>query len=41
MESVTGSFRPTDEVDEVQWLTPEEAAALLSYDRDLTLLDAV
>jgi 8-oxo-dGTP diphosphatase len=41
MESVAGVFTPTDEVDEIRWLTREEAAELLSYDRDRVLLDAV
>jgi 8-oxo-dGTP diphosphatase len=27
-------FAPNDEVDEVRWLEPQEALALLSYDRD-------
>jgi 8-oxo-dGTP diphosphatase len=27
-------FMPNDEVDEVRWLEPQEALALLSYDRD-------
>jgi 8-oxo-dGTP diphosphatase len=27
-------FAPNDEVDEVRWLEPHEALALLSYDRD-------
>ena len=40
MEPVAGEFTPTDEVDEIRWLTREEAAELLSYDRDLVLLDA-
>ena len=26
MESVAGEFTPTDEVDEIRWLTREEAA---------------
>ena len=39
MDSVAGEFTPTDEVDEIRWVTPEEAAALLSYDRDRLLLD--
>ena len=38
MEPVAGEFTPTDEVDEIRWLTREEAAELLSYDRDLVLL---
>jgi 8-oxo-dGTP diphosphatase len=41
MEPIDGEFAPTDEVDEIRWLTPEEAAARLSYDRDLALLAAV
>lgn len=41
MESVRGAFTPTDEVDEIRWLTRDEAAELLSYDRDQALLDAV
>jgi len=41
MEPVAGEFTPTDEVDEIRWLTREEAAELLSYDRDQALLDAV
>ena len=40
MEPVAGEFTPTDEVDEIRWLTREEAAALLSYGRDRALLDA-
>jgi 8-oxo-dGTP diphosphatase len=27
-------FEPNEEVDEVRWLEPDEALALLSYDRD-------
>ena len=41
MEPVAGEFTPTDEVDEIRWLPREEAAALLSYDRDRILLEAV
>ena len=41
MEPVAGEFAPTNEVDEIRWLSPEEAAELLSYDRDRVLLDAV
>ncbi len=35
---VSGTFEPNDEVDEVRWLTPNEARALLSYPRDADLL---
>jgi 8-oxo-dGTP diphosphatase len=38
MRVLGGEFTPTDEVDEIRWLTPDEAASLLSYDRDLALL---
>jgi 8-oxo-dGTP diphosphatase len=41
MEPVAGEFTPSDEVDEIRWLTRLEAAALLSYGRDQALLDAV
>jgi 8-oxo-dGTP diphosphatase len=41
MEAVDGAFLPSDEVDEIRWLTREEAARLLSYDRDQVLLDSV
>jgi 8-oxo-dGTP diphosphatase len=34
-----GEFEPDDEVDEMRWLTPDEARGLLSYDRDRDLLD--
>jgi 8-oxo-dGTP diphosphatase len=35
-----GSFTPTDEVDEIRWVTPSQARWLLSYDRDRDVLDA-
>jgi len=41
MRPVGGSFTPTDEVDELRWLPLEAADALLSYDRDREVLDAV
>jgi 8-oxo-dGTP diphosphatase len=31
-------FEPNDEVDEVRWVTPDEAARLLSYDHDRRLV---
>jgi 8-oxo-dGTP diphosphatase len=34
-------FEPNDEVDEVRWVSPTEAAQLLSYDRDRGLLEEV
>lgn len=40
MRPVDGSFEPTDEVDELRWVERGEAVVLLSYDRDLPLLDA-
>jgi 8-oxo-dGTP pyrophosphatase MutT (NUDIX family) len=33
-------FVPNDEIDELRWATPPEAAALLSYARDAALLDS-
>jgi 8-oxo-dGTP pyrophosphatase MutT (NUDIX family) len=41
MEPVSGEFDATAEVDEIRWLEPAEAAALLSYDRDVALLRSV
>jgi 8-oxo-dGTP pyrophosphatase MutT (NUDIX family) len=41
MQPIAGEFRPTDEVDEIRWVTPKEAEVLLSYDRDRVLLDAL
>ena len=38
MQPVGGVFTPTEEVDEVRWVAPADAARLLSYERDLTLL---
>lgn len=37
----SGSFRITDEVDEVRWLTPAEAQELLTYPHDRDLLRTV
>jgi 8-oxo-dGTP diphosphatase len=37
MQPLEGEFEPTDEVDEILWLRPEEAKRLLSYERDRTL----
>ena len=33
-------FEPNDEVDELRWLSPADAAALLTYDRDKGVLEA-
>ena len=41
MEPIEGEFTPSDEVDELRWLGPDEAEALLSYDHDRELLWAV
>jgi 8-oxo-dGTP diphosphatase len=35
---VHGSFQPTDEVDQIEWLTPAEAETRLSYERDRDVL---
>ena len=34
-------FAPNDEVDELRWVTLGDAARLLTYDRDVALLDRV
>ena len=36
----SGDFEPTDEVDEIRFATRAEARDLLSYERDLAVLDA-
>jgi 8-oxo-dGTP diphosphatase len=41
MTVVDGAFEPNDEVEEIRWVTPDEAAELLSYPRDLLVLAAV
>jgi 8-oxo-dGTP diphosphatase len=39
MRPLEGEFVPHDEIDEIRWETPESAAALLSWPRDLPLLE--
>jgi 8-oxo-dGTP diphosphatase len=38
MEPESGGFEPHGEVDELRWLTPKEAAGLLTYDHDRDLV---
>ena len=38
MEPLAGEFEPNDEVDELQWMTPDEAVERLSYDHDRELV---
>jgi 8-oxo-dGTP pyrophosphatase MutT (NUDIX family) len=38
LRPVSGSFKPTEEVDELRWLTVEEALSQLTYERDRELL---
>ena len=38
---VGGALEPASEADEARWVTPDEAAALLTYDRDRALLAEV
>jgi 8-oxo-dGTP pyrophosphatase MutT (NUDIX family) len=40
MTVVDGAFTPTEEVDEVRWLSVNRARWLLSYDRDRAVLDS-
>jgi 8-oxo-dGTP pyrophosphatase MutT (NUDIX family) len=39
MRAVDGAFVPHDEVDDIRWEEPDGAARLLSWDRDLPLLE--
>ena len=39
MRALDGEFTPHDEVDEIRWETSERAAAILSWPRDLPLLE--
>jgi 8-oxo-dGTP diphosphatase len=41
MRPLSGEFEATDEVDALSWLTPAEARGILTYPRDLELLDEV
>ena len=36
-----GAFDPNREVDEIRWLSPDDAGALLTYERDLPVLESV
>jgi 8-oxo-dGTP pyrophosphatase MutT (NUDIX family) len=38
MEATGGTFTPTSEVDALRWLPPDEARALLTYERDRHVL---
>jgi 8-oxo-dGTP diphosphatase len=41
MQAETGIFRPNDEVDELAWLPPADAAGRLTYERDKELLSVL
>jgi 8-oxo-dGTP diphosphatase len=41
MTPVAGEFVSNSEVDELRWLEPDEAAGLLTYDRDREVLAAL
>jgi 8-oxo-dGTP diphosphatase len=41
LDAEPSEFAPNDEVDELRWLTPDEAGALLSYDHDRALIRTV
>jgi 8-oxo-dGTP diphosphatase len=41
MEVLSGAFQPNDEVDELVWLSVDDARAQLSYERDRRVLDAL
>ena len=36
-----GAFDPNREVDEIRWLPPDQAGAVLTYDRDLPVLESL
>lgn len=38
MEPLDGEFEPNDEVDELRWMAPADAVALVDYDHDAKLL---
>ena len=38
MRPVTGEFTPHDEVDGIRWATPDDAAEVLTHERDAELL---
>jgi 8-oxo-dGTP diphosphatase len=40
MEPLDGEFEPDHEVDDIRWLTSDEARAALSYDHDREVLEA-
>jgi 8-oxo-(d)GTP phosphatase len=39
MRALGGRFEPTDEVDDLRWLGPDDARRLLSYDRDRQIVE--
>jgi len=41
MEPVDGEFTSNDEVDDMRWVSPDEAGALLSYPADRELIDSM
>ena len=40
MEPEDGRFRPTEEVDELRWLSVEDAVAVATYEHDRELVRA-
>ena len=38
MKPLTGKFKPHGEVDELRWLSPEDASELLTYEHDRELV---
>jgi 8-oxo-dGTP diphosphatase len=41
MRPISGGFAPNDEVDEIRWVTLDEANRVLSYDHDRYLVAQV
>ena len=40
MEPVSGTFEPNSEIDEIRWLSVDEALPLLSYSHDRPVVEA-
>jgi 8-oxo-dGTP pyrophosphatase MutT (NUDIX family) len=38
MRPIEGRFEPTNEVDELRWVSPDEALRMLTYERDRVVL---
>lgn len=39
MEALGGAFRPSEEVDDLRWVAPADAVALLTYEQDRAVVE--